>query len=107
MSLTPEQVKLVQGLLVRKGFMFAAPSESWTAQALEALKQYQISLGVQYPHCQFVPENFAALSSEVAALLSGKVEKQPEVQETVAAEIPPAETPQAVDTAIRIPKKKR
>lgn len=114
MSLTPEQVEAVQQVLARSGCMMGAPSKTWTAQAMEGLKQYQISLGVNYPACTFMPDNFAALSAEMKEAVEGK--PAPKAIETVKAEDPvvPVETvaepvvapaPVKVDTAMRFPKK--
>jgi len=111
MSLTPAQVKTIQEVLVKQGFLIgAAPSEEWTAQACNGYKHYQLNNGVQYPHCDLLPEGLHSLSQEMKDAISGVV-VEPVVAEK-ADEAPTKEEPKQpvapkAETAIRISKNRK
>lgn len=108
MSLTPQQVKTIQEVLVKKGFLIGAgPSENWTAEACNGYKHYQINEGVQYPHCDLLPEGLHSLSVELRDAALG-VAPAVVVEEKV--EVAPVEAAPKLakaDTAIRIPKTRK
>ncbi len=108
--LTPAQVKAIQEVLAKKGFLTVAPSDDWTAEACSGYKHYQLHNGVQYPDCDLLPQNLGALNQELIDAVNGVVPAPVVATEKVNApnEVPtqPAVAPKA-ETAIRIPKKSK
>lgn len=109
MSLTPQQVKTLQEVLSKKGFLVGAgPSEQWTAQACNGYKHYQLHQGVQYPHCDLLPEGLHSLSKELRDAVTGVAPAVVvEEKKVEAAPVEVAPKPAKADTAIRIPKTRK
>lgn len=80
MSLTPEQVKAIQVVLVKQGFQHGFVSDDWTAVACEGYKQYLINQGVSYPNCTLLPESFAVLSQELKDAITGAAGAEPVIE---------------------------
>jgi len=111
MSLTPAQVKVIQEVLVKRGFLIGAgPSEDWTAEACNGYKHYQLHNGVQYPHCDLLPEGIHTLSQEMKDAINGVVVEPVAATEKVDASnesAPQQPVAPKAETAIRIPKNRK
>jgi len=65
---------LIQKVLSEEGLLYAAPNQTWTKEAISAIKVHNRKNKVAAPMCSMTPQNFGSLSKKMQDTLEKQIE---------------------------------
>lgn len=71
-KITPEVVLKIQNFLRDSSIFYGTPSENWSAQAINALKEYRRRKGTKFPEYTLMPNSVDALPEELQKYIQDK-----------------------------------